>query len=334
MANDILSGLSSIGGAVSDLFGAKGATASADSYMSAAAIAEQNAVLAKQATGIKETQTSRQIFQTIGAQKAAVGGAGFAASGTALDLLRSSASQGALSKAMIANQGAITENAYAEQAGAFKGMASASKAAATGNEIGGIIQGASGAISLYNGASKLLGGGTATGAVDTSLGIAGSSAAGDAVAATALGAGVDTSLGIAGASVAGDAVVASAVGDAAVTAAAGEGLGWWAALAACFITTAITKALGKPDDCDELQTLRSYRDNWLVSNHPMAIAEYYRVAPDIVKAIDAKPDANALWATLYEDFLVPALSEIADGNNESAYLIYRGMVDAARRMSA
>lgn len=144
-----------IGSAVSDLFGAQGATASAKSYDEAAAIADRNAQITQQMTIIKETQQSRAINKTLGAQTAGVAGAGFAKSGTALDLMRDSASQGALTKALTADQGAITENSYAEQAGMFRSMSAAANTSATGQKVGGIIQAAGGAINLAKGAKTL-----------------------------------------------------------------------------------------------------------------------------------------------------------------------------------
>lgn len=159
------------GGAVSDLFAAKGATASAGSYEEAAAIARQNALIARQATNIKEEQESRQIFKTIGAQKAQVGGAGFAESGSALDLLSDSASQGALTKALTAEQGAITENSYAEQAGLYMGMARSARASGRAQQVGGLLQAAGGAISLYKAISGLPGGGSEVGDVILDAGI-------------------------------------------------------------------------------------------------------------------------------------------------------------------
>jgi hypothetical protein len=138
MAN-IAAGLTDIGGAVSDLFGAKGARAAAGSYEEAKRIAEENAAIAAQATKIKLTMEDRQIFRTIGAQEAQVGGAGFAASGSALDLLRSSASQGALTKAITVEQGKITENSYRAQAQQFGGMAEAAKASTIGQGLAGLL---------------------------------------------------------------------------------------------------------------------------------------------------------------------------------------------------
>jgi hypothetical protein len=151
---DLGGAFSSLSGAVVDLFGAKGATASAGSYDEAAAIARQNAAIARQATAIKEEQESRQIFKTIGAQRAQVGGAGFAESGSALDLLSDSASQGALTKALTAEQGAISENSYAEQAGLYSGLARSTRASGGAMAVGGLLQAAGGAISLYSAADK------------------------------------------------------------------------------------------------------------------------------------------------------------------------------------
>lgn len=327
-ADDFISGANAIGGAVSDLFGAKASTASAGSYTDAATIAEQNAQLVKQATAIKETQQSRQIFQTIGAQRAGVGGAGFAESGTALDLLRSSASQGALAKAITASQGAITENAYAEQAGQFRGMADAATASGTAQDIGGLVKAAGGAWDLAKGASSLF---SAPAAGTATVDAAGMDAA-------LFGVGTDAAAGAAGA--AGSAGVLAdmtgMVGAGADFAAASAGtdlLSTALEVAACFITTAIMNVLGKPDDCDELQTIRAYRDGWLAQNHPEDIQTYYKIAPAIVASIDARINANKLWTLLYIDYLLPALAHIKTGENELAYSVYRSMVLVAGRMA-
>lgn len=155
-ANDpFASALQDFGGAVTDLFAAKGGTASASSYEEAAALARQNAQITKQSTDIQEAQLSRQLYKTVGKQQAQFGGAGLATSGSALDIMRDSASQGAVAKAITAGQGAITENSYAEQAGMYSGLAKAAKTTSTANTVGGLIQGAGGALQLYNGVTGL-----------------------------------------------------------------------------------------------------------------------------------------------------------------------------------
>jgi hypothetical protein len=137
------------GGAVQALFGAAGSAAAAGSYDEAERIARQNAIIAREATRVKGIQIQRSIFKTLGQQQADVSGAGFAASGSALDLLRSSASEGAMTKAINEEQGTITANAYEEQAAQFAGMAKAARSSSLGQKIGGAIEGAAAAYGVY-----------------------------------------------------------------------------------------------------------------------------------------------------------------------------------------
>lgn len=140
MSANYAQALGSLGGAVSDLFGAAGSRKSAGSYGEAARIADENAIIAASSTKIKETQLNRQIYQVLGTQQADVAGSGLSASGSALDLLHSSASQGELAKALAAQQGAITVNSYKEQANQFRSMADAANASSTAQTIGGVLQ--------------------------------------------------------------------------------------------------------------------------------------------------------------------------------------------------
>ncbi len=143
-----------IGGAVADLFAAKGAQfkaqgdlAEQQQYTEAAGFAEQNVAFTKQSTAIKEMQTEREIQKSLGQTRADVAGAGFAESGSSLDILRESASQGALAKSVLATQGLITEAGYQEQADSYRTMANAAgiaaqaeQTAATGDMIAGGIK--------------------------------------------------------------------------------------------------------------------------------------------------------------------------------------------------
>jgi hypothetical protein len=85
----------------------------------------------------------------MGQTTADTAGAGFATSGSSMDMLRESAQQGALTKAVIGEQGLIQEAGYKEQAQSYDTMASAAtmaagaeKTAATGDFIGGGMQAA------------------------------------------------------------------------------------------------------------------------------------------------------------------------------------------------
>src|SRR5258706_12805831 len=136
---------SDLGGAASDLFSsqiqseslkikAQGDRAEARSYYMAAQLALLNKQYTVTETAVKESQNEREVYQTISQQEAGVAGGGLAESGSALDLLRSSASQGALSHAIIGQQGLITEAGYQEQHDSYTNMAAAARAAAASEE--------------------------------------------------------------------------------------------------------------------------------------------------------------------------------------------------------
>lgn len=127
---------SSAGGAVSDLFAAQGHKYKAEgdefekkNYDLAAVLADQNAQFTETSTAIKAHQADRELFKSLGTTQADIAGAGFAESGSALDILRSSASEGALTKAVLGQQGLITEEGYKEQAQSYRNMSQAAQVA-------------------------------------------------------------------------------------------------------------------------------------------------------------------------------------------------------------
>lgn len=125
------------GGAVGDLFAAQGYRSKAEGnrqeaahYRHAGDLADQNARFSSESTAIQAFQTERQLYQGLGGIEAAVGGSGMADSGSALDILRSSAQQGALQEAVLKRQGLITEQGYKEQAKSYRDMAGSADRAA------------------------------------------------------------------------------------------------------------------------------------------------------------------------------------------------------------
>jgi hypothetical protein len=165
--------ITGIGGAVSDLYAADAAKSKAqglrlegEQYGLASTYAEQNKAYTQQSVDLQEYQASRKINQTIGSQQAAVASSGFGEAGSALDLLRDSANQGALTKATLAQQGNITEAGYEEQAQSYNLMqqaannaADAADKAAKGAGISAIIKGVAGVAGLFSGGFSFGGGG-------------------------------------------------------------------------------------------------------------------------------------------------------------------------------
>ncbi len=113
---------------------AQGDIAEAQNYDLASNLATENANFTAQSTRIQQFQQQRQETQTIGAQKAAEGGAGFSSGGSAFYLMRDSANQGALATGVIGMQGAINEAGYREQASAFGTMATVGRETAASEE--------------------------------------------------------------------------------------------------------------------------------------------------------------------------------------------------------
>jgi hypothetical protein len=129
---------SDIGGGISDLYAAdadkaraRGNRMEAQEYVLAANLADLNKKYTEESTAIKEYQADRDVLHTIGKQEADVAASGFTQSGSAIDLERDSAAQGALTRTVLGQQGLIEEQAYDEQEKSFQLMAAAANDAAT-----------------------------------------------------------------------------------------------------------------------------------------------------------------------------------------------------------
>jgi hypothetical protein len=162
-----------------DLLKSQGDLAEGTAYGQAATLAEQNAAYTAQSTAIQQSQADRALFQSLGGQRAGVAASGFGEGGSAGDILRSSASQGALNRAVLGQQGLITEAGYTEQAASYTALqtvaglasqsdilaakgevqaaqgyeaqASADRTAATGSDISAIISGIAGVAGIFMG---------------------------------------------------------------------------------------------------------------------------------------------------------------------------------------
>lgn len=99
----------------------------------------------------------------------------------------------------------------------------------------------------------------------------------------------------------------------------------------CFITTAVCESSGLPDDCEELQTLRNFRDGFMMENttRENLVKLYYDVAPLIVDAINARENRAEILDTLRTAYILPAVEAIKAGNNEAAFWIYSEMLRVA-----
>jgi len=99
----------------------------------------------------------------------------------------------------------------------------------------------------------------------------------------------------------------------------------------CFLTTACVSYAGLPDDCVELETLRAFRDGY-VRQRPdgtTVIAEYYRIAPQIVQQILENADREACLRDILHA-VRQAVALIARGEMQQAFDVYVSMVQSLR----
>lgn len=92
----------------------------------------------------------------------------------------------------------------------------------------------------------------------------------------------------------------------------------------CFITTATLLSIGKSDDCNELNTFRYFRDNWLLKepDGDKLISEYYLFAPRIVKSIDSLKNSKVVYITIWESAIFPCLKLINQNRMKEAKSLY------------
>ena len=96
----------------------------------------------------------------------------------------------------------------------------------------------------------------------------------------------------------------------------------------CYITTAICRNSGKPDNCYELSKFREFRDNWLINQNDgvALITKYYETAPDIVKKIDNQPNKCQIYEGLNRKYLSPCLKYIENKEYSKCKELYSDMV--------
>ena len=94
----------------------------------------------------------------------------------------------------------------------------------------------------------------------------------------------------------------------------------------CYITTACVDAIGLPDNAFELRVLRGFRDKVLMPDPRgrRAVMEYYRIAPDIVQAVEEQDDPQNIWKSVYRD-VRHAVSLVLSGDFEGAFKHYQNM---------
>ena len=103
----------------------------------------------------------------------------------------------------------------------------------------------------------------------------------------------------------------------------------------CYITTAVTQALGEPDDGPTLTKLRKFRDEYMcgTQDRVLELRDYYATAPALVAAIDKRPRAKHIYEEMNLLYLQPAVRAIDSQNYPLAHNMYKRLVKYAQRMA-
>ena len=96
----------------------------------------------------------------------------------------------------------------------------------------------------------------------------------------------------------------------------------------CYLTTACVVSRGLPDDCDELQTLRTFRDGYLHLSEwgRLAVEQYYHQAPKLVAIINSLTECQQIYDRIYTELVRPCVALIKGGKFEDAYQLYSSYV--------
>ena len=84
----------------------------------------------------------------------------------------------------------------------------------------------------------------------------------------------------------------------------------------CFITTACMMSKGLPDNCKEIETLREFRNKYVLNlpNGTELNFEYKKIAPLIVRGIQESGDSKNIYESIYSQ-ITAMIELIAIGDN-------------------
>ncbi len=94
----------------------------------------------------------------------------------------------------------------------------------------------------------------------------------------------------------------------------------------CFITTACVQERGLADDCNELNTLRFLREDFMrhTPQGKRLLEEYLSLGPAVVQAIGALENRSKIYDYLYQHMILPSVALIKAGKYQEAVDWYEG----------
>lgn len=102
----------------------------------------------------------------------------------------------------------------------------------------------------------------------------------------------------------------------------------------CYLTTAMCQILGYDDNCDTLETLRGYRDWYMINNplHYELLDEYKVVGPLIAEKLLNDTHKMYIVDEMITSYIAPALDFIFNERYEDALNTYIDMTSMLKSM--
>ena len=98
----------------------------------------------------------------------------------------------------------------------------------------------------------------------------------------------------------------------------------------CMITTFICNEIGLGNNCEELTTIRDFRDNYLkgTANGETILNKYYEISPLILEYLNSLPasEKSKIVDKIYHSYLLPGVEKIKLKKYDQALKIYYSLI--------
>lgn len=96
----------------------------------------------------------------------------------------------------------------------------------------------------------------------------------------------------------------------------------------CFITTACVNYFGLPDNCEQLEILRNFRDTVLTTTNEgrLIVGQYYKIAPEIVTRIEKSKGQTVIYNDVFRQVELTCKA-INEQDYAKATEIYKAVVE-------
>ncbi|MCD4666553.1 hypothetical protein K8R47_01965 [archaeon] len=102
----------------------------------------------------------------------------------------------------------------------------------------------------------------------------------------------------------------------------------------CFLTTACAESQGLPSNCDELEIMRDFRDQFVreLPNGEGLIKLYYQISPRLINLVkESDPNPQKIFNQFFHEEITPCADLVKKGESEVAFDRYIHFVEKVAR---